>query len=235
MSDETQKSDTVTIRKDSMWKYATFVLLAIVIIALVVWVLPGKSTTGNVVADNTQAGTTAPGEIQRVNVKVTDEDHIRGNPDANVVIVEYSDFECPYCARAYPTVKQLEDKYEDNLAVVYRHFPLSFHPQAQKAAEASECAAEQGMFWEMHDMLFEQGVQGGTDAFKQYASQLGLDTAQFNDCLDSGKTASIVQADMKQGQIEGIQGTPGFFVNGIPVSGAQPFNVFDQLIQIELA
>jgi len=145
-----------------------------------------------------------------------DDDAIKGNEDATITIVEWSDFECPFCGRFYSqTLDDIKIKYLDTGKVrfVYRDFPLNFHPQAQKAAEAAECAGEQGKFYEMHDKLFEEGVTGGVSAFKRFAADIGLDTAKFNTCLDSGQTADEVKSDMAAGQAVGISGTPGFIVH----------------------
>ncbi len=166
-----------------------------------------------------------------------DDDVIKGDPNAPVTIVEWSDFECPFCARFYSqTLKQIEEQYINTgkVKLVYRDFPLSFHPNAQKAAEASECAKDQDKFWEMHDLLFESGVSGGVASFKQYAAQLGLNTATFNSCLDSGEKAAEVQADMRAGTAAGVRGTPGFIINGQLISGAQPFPAFQQAIEAAL-
>lgn len=189
-------------------------------------------------ADNTApsaAPTAAAGG--KVDVTVNDDDHVIGNPDASVTIVEYSDFECPFCGRAYPTVKQVLETYGDDVRLVYRHFPLSFHPQAQKAAEASECAADQGKFWEYHDRIFEEQtlLSGGVTQMKKWAGELGLNQSSFDNCLDSGEKASLVADDLNAGQSQGITGTPGFLINGTKVSGAQPFSAFQQVIDAELA
>jgi protein-disulfide isomerase len=171
-------------------------------------------------------------------VALSDDDAVKGDPDAPVTIVEWSDFECPFCGRFYEnTLPQIEEQYINTgkAKLVYRDYPLSFHRNAQKSAEATECAGEQGKFWEMHDKLFESGVTGGVDAFKQYAVELGLDTASFNSCLDSGQMAAEVQKDMAEGQANGIRGTPGFIINGKVISGAQPFAAFQQVIEAELA
>jgi len=119
--------------------------------------------------------------------------------------------------------------------LIYRDFPLGFHKQAQNAAEAAECAGEQGKYYEMHDLLFEKGVSSGVSSFKQYASDIGLDTTEFNDCLDSGKMASETVKDMLDGSAADISGTPGFIINGQLVSGAQPFSAFKQIIDAELS
>jgi protein-disulfide isomerase len=121
---------------------------------------------------------------------------------------------------------------------VYRHFPLnSIHPQAQKAGEASECAADQGKFWEYHDLLFanQESVALGVTQFKKWAAELGLNTNTFNSCLDSGQKANMVQEDLDGGSAAGVTGTPAFFINGVAVVGAQPFSTFQQIIDEQLA
>ncbi len=169
---------------------------------------------------------------------IMDDDAVKGDPDAPVTIVEFSDYECPFCERFYSeTFGQIDQEYiqTGKVKFVYRDFPLNFHQNAQKAAEAAECAGEQDQYFEMHNLLFEQGVQGGVTAFKQYAQQLSLNSNEFNECLDSGSMAAEVQKDMQDGQRLGIQGTPGFLINGKLLSGAQPFNAFKQVIEQELA
>jgi protein-disulfide isomerase len=165
-----------------------------------------------------------------------DDDAVRGPANAPVEIIEFSDYQCPYCERAYPTVQQILRTYGDKVKFIYRDFPLSsLHPYAQKAAEAAECAGEQGKYWEMHDKLFEN--QGALDvpSLKQYAADLGLDTAAFNSCLDNGDMASEVQNDFNDGQAAGVSGTPTFFINGKMLVGAQPFDAFKAVIDAELA
>ncbi len=163
-------------------------------------------------------------------------DHIWGNKNAKVTLIEYSDFECPYCARHYDTVKQIQQAYPNNIRIVYRHFPLSFHPNAQKAAEASECASVQGKFWEMHDKIFEANKAGkmGIDQWKQDAKDLKLDTAKFNKCLDDGEMASVVAADQAEASNAGVSGTPATFVNGELIEGALPFASFQSKIDAAL-
>ena len=170
--------------------------------------------------------------------KLMDDDAVKGDADAPVTIIEWSDFECPFCARFYSqTYGQIVEKYIETgkVKLIFRDFPLGFHANAQKAAEAAECAGEQGKFYEMHDLLFEEGVTGGVESFKKMASELKLDTNDFDECLDSGAMASEVQKDMADGQAAGISGTPGFIINGRLVSGAQPFSAFEQIIEEELA
>lgn len=181
----------------------------------------------------------APSPSPKLDLKaLLDDDAVKGDPDAPVTIIEFSDYECPFCARFYSqTLGQIDEQYikTGKVKLVYRDFPLSFHQQAQKAAEAAECAGEEGKYYEMHDKLFVDGVQGGVTSFKQYAKDLGLDTPKFDKCLDSGAMAAEVQKDEQDGIAAGIQGTPGFFVNGVPISGAQPFSVFKQIIDQQLA
>ncbi len=171
-----------------------------------------------------------------VDVQVTNKDHIRGNVDAPITIVEYSDFECPFCGRVQPTLEQIFDEYGDNVRLVYRHFPLSFHARAQKAGEASECADDQGKFWEYHDLLFanQSSLSGGIAQLKEWAGELGLNQQRFDDCLDNGNHAATVKNGLASGSQKGVTGTPGFFVNGISLSGAQPFEAFSAIIDSEL-
>jgi protein-disulfide isomerase len=160
-----------------------------------------------------------------------DDDTVKGSANAPVTIIEWSDYECPFCARFYSqTLGKIDEEYikTGKAKLIYRDFPLSFHKNAQKAAEAAECAGEQGKYYEMHNKLFEAGVSGG--AFKQYAKDIGLDSTKFSECLDSGKMASEISKDVQDGIAAGIQGTPGFIINGQLISGAQPFEVFKQAI-----
>jgi len=168
---------------------------------------------------------------------VDSEDYIRGNADAKVTLVEYSDFECPFCLRHLDTVNQILADYPNDVRFVYRHFPLSFHPQAQKAAEAAECAGDQGKFWEMHDKIFEANGTATMSLakWKELAGELGLNQATFDTCLDSGETAGRVAKDLQEGTTAGVGGTPGTFVNGQLVEGAVPYATFKSIIDAELA
>lgn len=167
-----------------------------------------------------------------------------GNRNAKVTVIEFSDFQCPFCRKYWTeTLPQIEKEYIDKGLAKYafRHFPLSFHPQAMMAAIASECANEQGKFWEFHDKLFEeqekqsQGtIQFSKDDMKQWAQELSLNTDVFSQCLDSEKYKSLVKKDFEEGQAAGVSGTPAFFVNGKKIVGAQPFSAFKTLIDKEL-
>ena len=164
------------------------------------------------------------------------EDPVKGPATAPVTIVEFSDFQCPYCARVTPTLKQIEEKYGDKVRVVFRDFPLvQIHKDAAKAAEAGECAHEQGKFWEMHDRLFADQSKLQVEALKQKATEIGLDAEKFNQCLDSSKYAAEVQKDVDEGARYGVTGTPAFFINGRMLGGAQPVEAFMQVIDEELA
>jgi protein-disulfide isomerase len=159
----------------------------------------------------------------------------RGPATAPVTIVEFSDFECPFCGRLFPTLKAVENIYLDRVRVVYRQFPLRrIHPLAEKAAEASLCANEQGHFWEMHDSLFGDQEHLTVDALKARAAALKLNTTAFNACLDSGKQVAAIDKDIADGTKAGVTGTPAMFINGRMIVGAQPFATIQAVIEEEL-
>ncbi len=158
----------------------------------------------------------------------------KGPQAAPITIVEFSDFQCPYCVKAEGTVKQVLDTYGDKVRLVYRDYPLPFHDKAEKAAEAAKCAADQGKYWEMHDKLFADQQALDLAALKKSAGELKLDQAKFDKCLDSGEKAKLVTDDKKAGEAAGVNGTPAFFVNGMLLSGALPFESFKTIIDSEL-
>jgi protein-disulfide isomerase len=164
-----------------------------------------------------------------------------GDPDAPVTIVEFSDYQCPFCARYFQeTWPRLKAEFMDTGRVryVFKDFPLTnLHPQAPKAHEAARCAGKQGAYWEMHDHLFVgqaewAGYPDHLTVFKQYAAGLGLDTAAFDACLDSGRWAEAVNAALSEGARLGVRGTPSFFVDGYPLVGAQPYETFQYAIEL---
>lgn len=173
--------------------------------------------------------------IIKTSIGPAEESHIRGNKSAKVKLVEYSDFQCPYCERHYPTLKQILAEYGDKVSVEYKHFPLNFHPMAQPAAEASECASAQGKFWEYHDKIFENQQALSQPSLTQWAQELGLNMTKFNACVQAGTYRAKVQAQAAEGSKLGVEGTPATFVNGQLVSGALPFEAFKQIIDAELA
>lgn len=175
---------------------------------------------------------------------VTAEDHIRGNPNAQITMIEYSDFECPFCKRFHPTMLAVLEKYPNDVRWVYRHFPLSFHrPLALKAAEASECAAELGgndAFWSFTDTYYERTQSNGQglpeSELPQIAADIGLDRSTFETCLNSGKYAASIDEEMNAGAAAGVSGTPGTIVIGPDgksrlIPGALPFESVDQVLQ----
>jgi protein-disulfide isomerase/plastocyanin len=167
-----------------------------------------------------------------------DDDPVKGDPNAPVTIIEFSDFECPFCGRFYTdTLPGLEEKYikTGKVKLVYRDFPLeSIHPTARPAAEAGECADDQGKFYEFHDLAFENQRGLTRDNFVKWAGELGLDVDRFTKCLDSNTHAAEVSKDLADGTAAGVTGTPAFFVNGRLLSGAQPLSAFEAIIEAEL-
>jgi len=161
---------------------------------------------------------------------------VRGNPKAKVMIVEFSDFQCPYCSQVEGTLKNILAKHPDDVALAFRDMPVTqIHPMAMGAAVASRCAGEQGKFWELHDLMF--GDQGGLDrpGLLTKAQKLQLDEKQFDTCLASEKYKAQIEQDSQEGMRAGVSGTPGFFINGIFLSGAQPEATFEKVIREQLS
>lgn len=228
-------SEQITIKKETLWKVAAVVFAAL-------WIYSafisdggfGSNTAG--VAPTVQQPTA--GNVQ---VTIDDTDPVLGDQNADITIVEFSDFQCPFCKRAADdaVAQFMQSSYfkSGDVNLVYKHFPLnSIHPHAQKAAEASVCAQEQGKFWEYHDALFAN--QGSLDvaSLKSYAGQIGLNQAEFDSCLDGGKGAAKVSSDLKQASAAGGQGTPYFVLinkdgDTTAVSGAQPWANFEAAIK----
>lgn len=176
------------------------------------------------------------GVAQRVDIPIDRNDPVLGAEDAPITIVEFADFQCPYCQRhvleTYPLL--LED-FGDQIRFVYKDFPLTrIHEQAVPAALAAQCAQEQGQFWEYHDLLFSDQMELGDEAYMAYAEELGMDAATFSACYNEGRYTDLIQADFDLGVRFGVNATPTFFVNGIRVVGAQPYSVFADLIEYEL-
>jgi protein-disulfide isomerase len=158
----------------------------------------------------------------------------KGPEGAPITIVEFSDFQCPYCARLVPTLEKVMADYGDKVRIVFRQFPLGMHPFAQKAAEAALCANEQGKFWQLHDAMFGNQQQLAVDNLKAKAAELGLNAEQFNTCLDNGKYVQQVQTDLQAGSQAGVSGTPAMFVNGRFINGAVPYEEIAKVINDEL-
>ncbi len=167
---------------------------------------------------------------QPVNL-VTSDDPSLGRADAPMTIVEFADFVCPYSKDASFTLRELSLQYPEKIHYIYRDFPITdLHPLAQKAAEAGECAAQQGRFWEYHDKLYQNQQDSSQERLYEFASELNLNTAQFRTCLDSGSKQDEVLQDYQDGLEAGVRGTPTFFINGTKIQGAIPKDVFEQLI-----
>jgi protein-disulfide isomerase len=159
---------------------------------------------------------------------------VRGDAKAPLTIVEFSDFECPYCSKLFSTLKLVEKNYGEKVRLVYRQFPLANHPNAQKAAEAALCANEQGHFWEMHDLMFQEQRALEVPDLKAKAASLKLDAAIFDKCLDSGRHVDRVKQDIMDGSRAGVTGTPAMFINGRFISGAVPYEDLAKIIDAEL-
>jgi protein-disulfide isomerase len=173
-------------------------------------------------------------KMEPIRVEVAATGPAKGPANAPVTIVEFSDFQCPFCSRLTPTLKQVEEKYGNKVRVVFRQFPLPMHQNAQKAAEASLCALDQGKFWELHDAMFGNQAELGVDQLKAKAASLGLNADKFNKCLDSGEKAATIQADVKAGSAAGVNGTPAMFINGRFINGAVPIDQITTVIDDEL-
>ena len=252
MSEET---GSITIKKQDLWKYSTFVLIAFILIgAVFMFTSPNGNTT------NTGTTGTNPDTQPSVVSASVDDDAVLGDPNAPVTIIEFSDYQCPFCRKFWTeTYPQIKSQYVDSgkVKIVFRDFPLtSIHPAAQPAAEAAECVREKGgdeSYFEMHDKIFsEQNIldggdpitgpvrdtaQFGTTELKKWAKDIGYD---IDSCLDSGKYKSEVQKDLSDGSRAGVQGTPGFIImksdsgKGTLLAGAYPFSAFQQVIESEL-
>ncbi|MDP3992437.1 MAG: DsbA family protein [Nanoarchaeota archaeon] len=237
MNEVTKESGTITIKKDSLWKYSTLLLVAVVLIGGFIFLRGNGSPTGNAIGGDEQPSINARALIE-------DNDPVLGDPNAGISIIEFSDFQCPYCKRAFEGAiadfKNSDYFTSGQVNLIYKHFPLSGHQNAQGAAEASLCAQAQGKFWEMHDLIFQNSQGDGTGLaisdLKQYASQLGLNTAEFNTCLDDGTFTSEVRKELAQGTSVGISGTPGFVIvntetgDATSISGAYPWSQFEAAI-----
>jgi protein-disulfide isomerase len=173
-------------------------------------------------------------KMEPIRIQVAATGPAKGPANAPVTIVEFSDFQCPFCSRLIPSIQEVEKKYGDKVRLVFRQYPLPMHPNAQKAAEASLCANDQGKFWQLHDAMFSNQNALGVDQLKAKAAELGLNADKFNKCLDSGEKVAIVQADQKDGQEAGVSGTPAMFINGRFINGAVPVDKITTVIDDEL-
>jgi protein-disulfide isomerase len=170
--------------------------------------------------------------MSTLKIPVRPEDHIEGDADAPCTLVEYGDYQCPHCGRAYPIIKRLQKHFGKRLRFVFRNFPLNeIHPQAEAAAETAEFAGSQHKFWEMHDALFENQNRFSPAFFSELAQKLGLDARELQDALAKGKFQAHVRSDFMSGARSGVNGTPTFFINGQRVDG--PWDYEDLVEAIE--
>ena len=239
----TQRGDTVTFQRSHF--YSVLVLLAFAAGLLVGYVVWGFGTTGGTVQTSQTANQSsgpvveaplATEEPQFVRYDVSSQDaYTLGPEDAPITIVEFSDFQCPFCRRWHDEVYEpLLASYPGQIRVVYRHLPLtSIHPDAFSAAEAAMCAGEQDAFWQYHEKLFSSETLG-SEVYKQYAQELGLDMTTFEACMTDHKYQEAIQKDSDFAIGLGVRSTPTFFINGLAIVGAQPLDVFKQVIDKEL-
>jgi predicted DsbA family dithiol-disulfide isomerase len=173
--------------------------------------------------------------LERPRVEVSAIGPSRGPANAPVTIVEFSDFECPFCSRALPAIEEVMERYPDDVRLVYRHMPLDrIHKRARVAAEASHCAHDQGQFWAYHDLIFANKNALGDEDLKRFAEELNLDVAAWEECMAEGKFADAIEADVEAARSIGITGTPAFVINGVMLSGAKPVEDFVTVIEAEL-
>jgi protein-disulfide isomerase len=187
----------------------------------------GSDASGGTAAKSAEAGTD-------VRVRVPLDGPSKGPATAKVNIVEFSDFQCPFCSRVVPTLEQIEKAYPNDVRIFFRHNPLPFHPNAPLAAEAAVAAQAQGKFWEMHDKMFANQQSILRPDLEKYAADIGLDVGKFKEALDKGTGKATIQADLALGQKIGVQGTPNFYIDGINLAGAQPFDEFKKVIDKEI-
>lgn len=225
------EESTISIKKSDLYKYGFFVLLAVLLIGLLTNGFGMFGTTVNTGSD----GVDTSSAVGSLKITLSDDDPVLGDPNAKITVVEFSDFECPFCGRALAQplagLKSSSEFAEGEVNLVYKQFPLnSIHPNAQKAAEASLCAHDQGKFWEYHDVLFTSQSALSISDLKAYAVQLDLDATTFNDCLDSDEKESQVNRDLAEAAVAGGRGTPYFVVYNkdtkktAAVSGAVPYS-----------
>lgn len=252
MSEDTEKaekSESVIIKKSTLNRLIIGVIVAAVVSAFLGGYVVGTETSGPsevIIQGSKDVGQTVSNLPPAISSISLDDDPVRGDPNAQITIVEFSDFQCPFCGRFFTqTLPLIEKNYIETGKVkfVYRDFPLpEIHPNAIPASLAAECADVQGLFWEYHDKLFKNQLQwenldkqNVVRTFEQYAEDLGADTDTFNSCLESGKYLDEVQNDLNDGVSYGVTGTPGFFIGNekigyTMVSGAQPYASFEQLL-----
>jgi protein-disulfide isomerase len=245
--------DFITFKRSHF--YSVLVVLAFMVGILVGYVAWGRGAAAVAANPQTAANDVAQAAGDVVTAPTAQPQYVRydiptdgypslGPDDAPITIVEFSDYQCPFCSRFHEeTYKALLDAYPNQIRFVYRNLPLSFHQNAQMSAEAALCAGDQNKYWEMHDVLFSnqaslnnaEGTKLDQAAYNGYAEGLGLDVPTFETCMTSHKFAQFIDDDMAFSQNLGVQSTPTFFINGLAIVGAQPLANFKELIDKELA
>ncbi len=227
-------------KSDLFWKVTTVAL----VVVLAIFAFKGNFGSGSVgaaVAPSFGGAAPSPPSAGITDMKaLADDDPFLGDKNAPVTMIEWSDYECPFCARFYQqTLPQIKSEYIDTgkVKLVYRDFPLGFHQQAEPAALAANCAGEQGKYFEYHDKIFNAGGAAGKSSadYKKWAQELSLNVAKWEACLSDPAQKQEIQKDLADGSAVGVSGTPGFIINGKLISGAQPFSVFQQVIEAELS
>ena len=236
MDDSAEADEIVTFTLKKHHFYAGLVPIAFVLGIVAGFIIWGDQPGTENASSSTAPQAQTSGEPRRYDIPIAAGDPARGPANAPITLVEFSDFECPYC-RSYflNTLPRILEAYPNQIRHVFKDLPLiSIHANAFPAAVAALCAHEQGAFWEFHDLLFGMELSLGTDAYQQYAADLGLSQSKFTNCLDAQRYTDQVQADYDFAIQLGVRSTPTFFINGILIVGAQPFEVFSQIIESEL-
>ena len=241
-----KKDETITLKKTTLWKLSTVAFGILFIISIFTGGFGYGDNEDSVQVPTNVPKNDEPTQIDSVSI---DDDAVLGEKDAKVTIIEFSDYQCPFCRRSYTQVFSLIKENFINkgkVKFVFRDFPLCspgqcLHPGAYPAAQAAECADDEGKYWQMHDKIFDEQNKFGqgtvpftTEDLKKWASEIGLNTEQFNSCLDSEKYLKEVEKDLVDGSKYGVQGTPAYFIDNEKdgykiVSGAQPYQVFEQI------
>ena len=240
---QSTSSDTITFRRSHFYIVVSILMFALGLgLGYLLWGERASAALDEIpaiVGGSDKADTVLQGTReapQRIDVS-PDDDPYYGPQDAPITIIEFSDFECPYCARGHQdTLVPLLEKFPQQVRLVYRDFPLTnIHPNAQPAAEAAQCAFAQGKFWEFHDGIFRNQSRLGSAVYFELAEKLGLNEKEFTTCVTSGRFADEVTRDLDAARDLGVTGTPTFFINGRPMVGAQPLESFVYIIEEELA
>jgi protein-disulfide isomerase len=234
MDETTLSPDTVTFKRS--YFYSVLVVLAFAVGVLVGYIAWGRGSSNNNTQPAAAAAPTQQQEARRYDIP-TDGFYSIGPKDAAITLVEFSDYQCPFCQKWHAQVyKQLMAAYPGKIRLVYRNLPLTqIHPQAMNAAEAAMCAGDQNAYWQFHEKLFENSAALNDDLYARLASDLGLNVTTFESCMADHKHKDSIESDMQFAINLGVQSTPTFFINGLAVVGAQPLSVFQQVIDDELA